>query len=52
MVEFGEGGLPGGVEKGTNERPGIWSCDLWANKRPGNIFHWEGTDSENKKKKM
>ena len=21
--------LSGGVERGTNERPGIWSCDLW-----------------------
>ena len=21
----------GGLERGTNERPGIWSCDLWAN---------------------
>ena len=35
--------LSGGVERGTNERPGIWSCDLWANERPGNKFHWEGT---------
>ena len=26
--------LSGGVERGTNERPGIWSCDLWANERP------------------
>ena len=23
--------LSGGVERRTNERPGIWSCDLWAN---------------------
>ena len=23
----------------TNERPGIWSCDLWANERPQNKFH-------------
>ena len=25
--------LSGGVERGTNESPGIWSCDLWANER-------------------
>ena len=25
--------LSGGVERGTNERPGIWSFDLWANER-------------------
>ena len=35
--------LSGGVERGNNERPGIWSCDMWANERPGNKFHWEGT---------
>ena len=23
----------------TNERPGIWSCDLWANERPQNKLH-------------
>ena len=32
------------MERGTNERPWIWSCDLWANERPGNKFHWEVTD--------
>ena len=37
--------LSGGVERGTIERPGIWSCDLWANERPGNKFHWVGTDT-------
>ena len=35
--------LSGGVERGTNERPGIWSCDLWANERPGNKLRLEGT---------
>ena len=31
----GPGGARGGGEGGlTNERPGIWSCDLWANERP------------------
>ena len=39
------GALSGGPFRGTNERPGIWSCDLWANERPGNNFHWEGTDT-------
>ena len=34
-----EGGL-------TNERPGIWSCDLWANERPGKKLHGEGTDTQ------
>ena len=34
--------LSGGVERGTNERPGIWSFDLWVNERPGNKFLWEG----------
>ena len=27
----------------TNERPGIWSCDLWANKRPQKKSHGKGT---------
>ena len=36
--------LSGGMERGTNERPEIWSCDLWANERPQNKFHLEGTD--------
>jgi hypothetical protein len=31
------------VTKVTNERPGIWSCDLWADERPVNKFQWEGT---------
>ena len=34
--------LSGGVERGTNERAGIWSYDLWANGRPGNKLRWEG----------
>ena len=37
------GALSGGLERGTNERPGIWSCDQYANERHGNKFHWEGT---------
>ena len=41
--------LSGGVERGTNKRPVIWSCDLWANERPGNEFHWEGTDTQSEK---
>ena len=40
----GRGGLLEGMERGTNERPGIWSYDLWANERPEKKFHWEGTD--------
>ena len=36
--------LLGGVERGTNERHGIWSCDLWANERPKKKLHGEGTD--------
>ena len=27
----------------TNERPGIWSCDLWANERPRKKSHGKGT---------
>ena len=31
---------------GTNEMPGIWSCDLWANEMPQKKLHGEGTDRQ------
>ena len=34
--------LSGGVEMGTNERHGIWSCDLWANEKKGTYIHADG----------
>ena len=40
--------LSGGVERGTNERPGIWSCDLWANERPGKKIAWGGDKQTNR----
>ena len=42
--------LSGGVERGTNERPGIWSCDIWANERPRKKLHGEGTVRQTDKK--
>ena len=43
------GALSGGVERGTNERPGIWSFDLWADERPGKKLHGEGTNRQTDK---
>ena len=40
--------LSGGVERGTNERPGIWSCDLWANERPQKKIAWGGDTQTHK----
>ena len=44
--------LLGGVERGTNERPGIWSCDLCANKRPQNSLTVKGGHTDGHRKSM